>query len=112
MRKFGWFLALAVLLTALGTVTGCSKKSNGVTLHCLGWGGVEEAAIIQKAVDEFKKVHPGVEVKLDYVPYGDYITKVLTQYAAGMAPDVMAVNAEQMVSFSSRNILVDLKPYT
>ena len=88
MRKFSGFLALAVLLMGVWSVTGCSKKS-GVTLHCLGWGGVEEAAIIQKAVDDFKKIHPGVEVELDRVPYGDYVTKVLTQFAAGMAPDVM-----------------------
>src|ERR1700690_747290 len=111
MKKSGWSIAIAAMFITLLAVTGCSKKSGGVVLHCLGWGGVEEAAIIQKAVDDFKKIHPGVEVVLDRVPYGEYITKVLTQFAAGLAPDVMCVNAEQMVSFSSRDIFTDLKPY-
>ncbi len=111
MKKFGWLMVLMALTAAIAVSGGCAKKSGGVVLHCLGWGGVEEAQIIQKAVDEFKKVHPGVEVQLDRVPYGDYVTKVLTQFAANMAPDVMCVNAEQMVSFSSRDIFVDLKPF-
>ena len=111
MRKFAWLAAL-FLIGALGVAgLGCAKKSNGIVLHCLGWGGIEEAKIIQEAVDEFTKAHPGVQVKLDYVPYGEYITKVLTQFSANNAPDVMAVNAEQMISFASRNIFVDLKPY-
>lgn len=100
-----------VLFTMLGAGFGCAKKEVGPTLHCLGWGGVEEAKIIQEAVDEFIKAHPGVQVKLDYVPYGEYITKVLTQFSANNAPDVMAVNAEQMISFASRDIFLDLKPY-
>ena len=111
MRKFAWFFSLVLLLAVLGSGFGCAKKSNGIVLRCIGWGGIEEAKIIQEAVDEFKKAHPGVEVVLQSAPYGEYITKLLTQFSAGLAPDVMAVNAEQMVSFASRNIFVDLKPY-
>ncbi|HUO57417.1 MAG TPA: sugar ABC transporter substrate-binding protein [bacterium] len=110
MKKIAFFAA--VLVFAAGILSsGCIHKEKGTTLHCLGWGGVEEAQILQKAIDDFKKAHPGVEVQMDRVPYGDYITKVLTQFAAGMAPDVMCVNAEQMVSFGSREIFVDLKSY-
>ena len=111
MKKMA-FLPAALFLTGILWIgTGCAHKSNGIVLRCIGWGGVEEAQIIQKAVDEFKKVHPGVEVELERSPYGEYITKILTQFSAGRAPDVMAVNAEQMVAFASKGIFVDLKPY-
>jgi multiple sugar transport system substrate-binding protein len=90
---------------------GCAKKNNGVVLRCIGWGGTEEAVILQKAVDEFKKAHPGVEVELERAPYAEYVTKVLTQFSAGLAPDVMAVNAEQMIAFASRGVFADLKPF-
>lgn len=111
MGKKGWYWALA--LAALGQTMGCTYSNSKATtvIRCIGWGDKEEAAILQSAVDEFKKTHPGVEVELDRAPYGEYITKVLTLFSGGMAPDVMAVNAEQMISFASRGVFADLKPY-
>src|SRR5258708_1956844 len=109
VKKFWAFTFILAL--AGGLFMGCSSKKSGITLKCMEWADVEEAKIMQGAVDEFKKAHPGVEVELDRVPYNEYITKVLSQFAADLTPDVMAVNAEQLVSFSSRGILVDLKPY-
>lgn len=109
MGKKTW--SLVALILVAGWICGCSRSKPGTTLRCIGWGDQAEAKILQDAVDEFKKAHPGVEVELDRVPYGDYITKILTQFSGGMAPDVMAVNAEQMVSFASRDIFLDLKPY-
>jgi multiple sugar transport system substrate-binding protein len=109
-RRAGFILALGLAL-AVALSTGCKKKEGPVTLRCIGWGGIEEAQIIQQAVDEFRKIHPTVEVRLERAPFGEYITKILTQFSADNAPDVMAVNAEQMVSFASRDIFVDLMPY-
>ncbi len=110
-KKLGIFVATASLLLALGCSHHSGGEKSGITLTCIGWGDIEEAKIIQAAVNDFKKVHPGVEVKLQRAPYGEYITKVLTQFSGGMAPDVMAVNAEQMISFASRGVFQDLKPY-
>ncbi len=111
MTRFGrLILVLALFAVGMG-MSSCAKKDSGVVLKCIGWGDVEEAKILQAAVNEFNKVHPGVEVQMQRVPYNEYITKVLTQYSAGIAPDVMAVNAEQMVAFSTRGVFVDLKPY-
>lgn len=109
MGKKSWLFALFAL--GLGLTLGCSSQKSSITLRCIGWGDVEERKILQQAVDQFKQAHPGVDVTLDRAPYNEYITKVLTQYSGGVAPDVMAVNAEQMVAFSSRGVLVDLKPY-
>ena len=89
---------------------GCGH-SHKTVLRCIGWGDREEALILQNVVADFKKAHPGVEVEFDRAPYGEYITKVLTLFSGGLAPDVMAINAEQMVAFASKGILVDLKPY-
>jgi multiple sugar transport system substrate-binding protein len=110
MGKKSWLIGFLVL--ALGLTGGCGQGSKkGITLRCIGWGDVEEEKILEAAVREFNQAHPDVEVTMERAPYNDYITKVLTEFAGGLAPDVMAVNAEQMVAFSSRGILVDLKPY-
>lgn len=105
------FRIFAVIALVFGLGAGCTGSKSGTTLKCMGWGDVEESKILQAAIAEFKKAHPDVDVELLRVPYNDYITKVLTQFSGGNAPDVMAVNAEQMVAFSTRGILVDLNPY-
>ncbi len=107
--KKGWYWTLAVV--ALGLTSGCTYSKHGTVLRCIGWGGKEEATILQDAVKDFKAAHPGVEIEFESAPYNEYITKVLTLFSAGMAPDVMAVNAEQMMAFASRGVFEDLKPY-
>lgn len=111
-RRTGSLLWVVGCSFALILLAGGCGHSNKTTLRCIGWGGKEEAVILQQAIDGFKKAHPGVEVELDRAPYGEYITKVLTLFSGGLAPDVMCVNAEQMISFASRGLFVDLKPYT
>jgi multiple sugar transport system substrate-binding protein len=109
------FGGAGLLILGLGSALmgwGCAHHSNNnMVLTCMGWGGVEETKIVQAAVDDFKKAHPGVDVQLQRAPYGDYITKLLTEFSAGLAPDVLAINAEQMITFSSRGLFVDLKPF-
>jgi len=115
MKKRRLPFALSAFALFLGLLLfgplGCLKNSGKVTLSCIGWGGVEENKIVQSAIDDFKKAHPDVEVVLQRAPYGDYITKILTDFSANQAPDVMAINAEQMSSFTTRGLFVDLKPY-
>lgn len=110
-RKAGsraWVVGCSLFLLLLAG--GCGH-SNKTTLRCIGWGGKEEVAILQAVVKDFQVAHPGVEIQFDRAPYNEYITKVLTLFSAGSVPDVMAVNAEQMVAFASRSVFVDLKPY-
>ncbi len=109
MARWGRWAGLFLLFSVFAA--GCGRPSNRIVLHCMGWGDSEEAKILQQAVAEFQKAHPGVDVVQERAPYGEYITKVLTQFSAGLAPDVMAVNAEQMISFASRGVFLDLKPY-
>ncbi|HVZ81120.1 MAG TPA: sugar ABC transporter substrate-binding protein [bacterium] len=104
------FLAVVCSFFLLSLAGGCGH-SNKTVLRCTGWGDTEEARILQAIVGDFQKAHPGVEVRFERAPYGEYITKVLTLFSAGSAPDVMAVNAEQMVAFASRGALLDLGPY-
>lgn len=109
MRKILSVLACAAMLVCAGA--GCIQKKSSLTLKLSGWGGIEETQILQKAIADFNRVHPEVSVELVRVPFNEYITKILTQFAGNMAPDVMAINAEQLASFADRGILADLKPY-
>ncbi len=103
-------LLAAVVLTMAG-LPACQKiMRKGVTLRVAGWGDVEEAKIQQASVAEFQKLHPKVKVEFIRIPFNDYITKILTQFSAGMAPDVMAINAEQLPKFAENKIFLNLLP--
>src|SRR5579859_7221025 len=110
--KKAWKLAgLGAVLSFLG-LAGCTgHSSNTITLRYTAWGGVAETKILQDSADEFTKAHPGVEVQLVRIPWGEYVTKLLTQFSAGAAPDVMLVNCDQLPGFASRGVFEDLKPY-
>jgi ABC-type glycerol-3-phosphate transport system substrate-binding protein len=101
-----------VLALSFALVFGCKmvgKKQ--VVLRVAGWGDVEEARIQQSSVAEFQKLHPEVKVEFIRIPFNEYITKILTQFSAGMAPDVMAINAEQLPKFAENDIFLDLLPF-
>ncbi len=98
------FLALSLL--------GCSgPKNNRILLRYSAWGGVEETKILEATADDFRKAHPDVDVRLLRIPWGDYNTKLLSQIAAGIAPDVLLVGSDQLPAFSSKGVFLDLKPY-
>lgn len=101
-------LAVAFLFMA-----GCSPSSPtaSIVLKCTDWGDASESKILNQSTREFEQAHPGVQVEMDHIPYAEYITKLLTEFSGGSAPDVMGINAEQLPSFASKGILLDLNPY-
>ena len=92
-----WMIGTILGIAILASVNSIFvKRHSAITIRVAGWGDVEEAKIQQASVDEFQKLHPDVQVEFVRIPYNDYITKILTQFSSKMAPDVMAINAEQL----------------
>lgn len=70
--------------------------------------GTEQQATLEAMVAAFEEANPGIKVKLESAPYGDYFTELQTRVAAGDAPDVYELNYENFVTFASRDILLDI----
>ncbi len=58
----------------------------------------------------FESTMPGATVELQNTPIGEYMTKLLANYAANTAPDIVRLNTEQLPIFASRGQVVDLDP--
>src|SRR5581483_5151366 len=102
-----------VLLLSVGIgswLGGCSKK-NGNTIHLSSWGDPQENEILQDLIGQFQKVHPEIHVVLDRVPFGDYADKLMTQFAGGVAPDVIFVSSENLADFYPHGMLEPLTSY-
>ena len=110
-RVFGiWGLALLLSVLTAGS-WGCAKLGGAPTVKISSWGDVKENAILTDLINEFMKSHPDVKVELQRVPWGEYNTKLLTQYAGGIAPDVIFVSTDNIADLYYRHVLAPLDEY-
>jgi multiple sugar transport system substrate-binding protein len=114
MKLFrGWVsrkLAVAALfITAFG-MTGCTHLGSP-SIKISSWGDPKENAILTDLINDFQKAHPDIKVELQRVDWGNYNQKLLTQVAAGIAPDVIFVSSDNMADLMPRGILEPLNEY-
>ncbi len=109
-------IASAMILVFAAQIAGCapqteSGKSKKVIVKVGFWGGPEEIEIIITTIRNWEKSRPNIRVKLEHIPFGGYVSKILTEYAANSAPDIIAAEVNMFVSFADKDVFVDLNPY-
>ena len=62
-------------------------------------------------VPAFEKANPGVDVRVEFVPWGDLSTKLNASFAAGNAPDVFMHGAAATAGFAANGRIVPLDSY-
>lgn len=63
---------------------------------------------VENILDDFHELHPGVEVELESVGWGDAYQKITTDLLAGNAADVMYVGARWIPAFAAMDGLMPL----
>ncbi len=59
-----------------------------VELRLTFWGNLEEMPAWNDGINQFSEKHPDIKVSWENTPWGQFWTKLQTQMAGGMAPDV------------------------
>jgi ABC-type glycerol-3-phosphate transport system substrate-binding protein len=106
------FRLLSAFLLTLLVLPACARRAapeRSLTLS--SWGDLKEAAILGDLCRMFEKENPGVKVVLQRVPYAEYGSKLMSQFVAGIAPDVLFVGSEQVVEYHPRGVLEPLNDY-
>ncbi len=67
-----------------------------------------EAAEVQKQLDAWQALHPGITVKMDLVPFDGADKKYETAANAGNAPDVFRSDVGWVSGFANQGMLLDL----
>ena len=117
MKRFSRFLALFVVLVFALQITGCGGTGEGagrpkrVPVKVAFWGSPEEIGIITETINNWQKTHPEIEVKFEHIPFGSYVSKILTEIAGRSAPDIVASEVNMFVSFADKDVFLDLKPF-
>ena len=117
MKGFNRLLAFFVVMVFALQITGCGGTGGGAgkprrtPVKVAFWGSPEEIAIITETVNNWQKTHPDIEVKYEHIPFGSYVSKILTEIAGRSAPDIIASEVNMFVSFADKDVFVDLKPF-
>jgi ABC-type glycerol-3-phosphate transport system substrate-binding protein len=108
-------------LTGLASLAACSSSGGGggtnasATLKMLYFGDQKAATTIQKALQpQIKKIdkNAGLEITaINGTDWNDFIAKVLTQIAAGSAPDLVSVATEGLQQMAAKQMIMPLDSY-
>jgi multiple sugar transport system permease protein len=97
---------------ALGLLCIPSAFAEDVTLRFTVWDGDESLKVLRSVIGDFERENPGIKVKLETIPdYNTYHQKMLTQYAAGLAPDVAMMDMGHFQALARRNALLPLNSF-
>jgi multiple sugar transport system substrate-binding protein len=113
----------AVGVSALGLgLSACGRGFGGggddttgggtVQLNMVWWGDAARAKKTQAALDIFHQDNPTITVKTEYQDSGPYKDKLATRFAAGDAPDLLAMRMDSLREYSDRGSLLDLNKHT
>ena len=112
--------AASALLAGVGATAACSSskststKSGGTTLNVAFFGDQGSADKASKSAAAFQAAHPGVTVKFTGTTgtdWNDFFSKLLTQIAAGNAPDIASVATEGLQLFAAKGLAHPLDDY-
>ena len=92
-------------------VAGVAGEGAGGRAHGLAAGrraGQLAGGASPRRTQAFKAQHPGVDVKVEYQSWGDYMTKFDATLAAGSGPDVIEFGNTEVPKYSAAGALAPL----
>lgn len=107
-------------LVAVPTLAACGRgfggggdedSGDGVTLNMVWWGDATRAEKTQAALDIFMEKNAGITIEVEYQDSGPYQDKLATRFAAGDAPDLMAMRMDSLREYADRDALLDLNEH-
>ncbi len=78
---------MRLLLIALLTLCGCAAKDNDREVVKF-WAMGREGEVVAELIPEFERLHPGIDVELQQIPWTAAHEKLLTAFAGRVTPDV------------------------
>jgi multiple sugar transport system substrate-binding protein len=74
-------------------------------------GEQKEADMLNTVMEGLKEKQPNIKVEVQVVNYEEFYPKMLTQIAAGTAPDIFSVGDDVADTFLSKGAFLDLNSY-
>ena len=99
---------------ALGAERGLGRR-RPANLRLQTFGSDAQLTAVKHAIERFNQKYPNVKVEIAIDPitngWGDYVTKVLSQFNASNAYDVYGTAIETFRTFETRDLFIPLDDY-
>jgi multiple sugar transport system substrate-binding protein len=108
MKRF-----LACLLT-LALLLGCvsfASAEEQATVRIVWWGSQTRHDLTVAALEKFMEKYPNIKVEYEFSDWGGYWSKLATQVAGHLEPDVICMDYSQLANYANSGVLADLAPY-
>jgi ABC-type glycerol-3-phosphate transport system substrate-binding protein len=122
-------LSLIISALMVGSIfTGCGGKKNNTASNAQSSTKAEEKAekkekvtitywqhssaardeMMKELADEFMKENQDIEVKMEFIPFDSYFTKLISSLSTDAAPDVMQVKSGMITRFANSGTIQPL----
>jgi multiple sugar transport system substrate-binding protein len=99
----------ANFLPGLSRAFAAPARQETVNVTFGGWGGAAEDEGVQAAIQVFQEENPGITVEWQHTPVAnDYNNVLLTNFAAGTAPDTSFIIADGYETLRQQGLLMDI----
>jgi multiple sugar transport system substrate-binding protein len=110
MKLFSVFTLCLCTSVVLFSCGGPPKRNpNELTFGY--WSSVTDKALLEETIANFEKLRPGVKIKGQSTPWVQYFNKMLVEFVAETAPDVIMTSSERVSGYIDAEVLVDLQPF-
>jgi multiple sugar transport system substrate-binding protein len=99
-------LLLVLCLSACRNETASANQTIEIAL----WDENAKSAV-DKAIANFNKKHPNVQVKVTYSPFAQYWTTLRTSIGGGSGPDLFWMNAVNFYQYAEAGLIKDLEGF-
>jgi multiple sugar transport system substrate-binding protein len=104
---------ISIGLCTIGLVLlalSCAGEKSGVTVLVF-WAMGNEGENVRDLIPEFERRNPGIQVRLQTIPWTAAHEKLLTSYAGNSMPDVFQLGNTWVPEFSVLGAIEDLRPW-
>jgi multiple sugar transport system substrate-binding protein len=99
-------IRLISAITLLASCTGQSQDEDQITLRFWGFG--REGEVVQELMPEFERRNPGIQVKVQQIPFSAAHEKLLTAYVGDATPDLAQIGNTWIPEFAALGALESL----
>ena len=97
MKRFLSVLLAAVLLCTMLAPLAASAEQEPVTLRVTWWGSQTRHDLTMAAIEKFQEKYPWITVEPEFTSWDGYWSKLATQVAGGLLPDVIQMDYQYLI---------------
>ncbi|HML45745.1 MAG TPA: extracellular solute-binding protein [Clostridia bacterium] len=110
MKKILSILLASLLITSMLAGVGAAQ-SEPTTIRILWWGSQTRHDLTTAMLNKFMEKYPDIKVEMEFTDWGGYWSKLATQVAGGLVPDVVQMDYMYLMQYAQNGVLADLTPY-